>query len=144
METVILPERLGSKLRAKAEATGYLQTLRKFDQNASQELSEKYLAEAKELLKKDDLVQASEKFWGAAALRVKMLAAKRGLTLEQHGALWAFVSRLAKQRGEREIVRFFGEASTLHRNFYEDEMDKEAVEIMAESVEQLIARLKEE
>jgi len=70
METVILPERLGSKLRAKAEATGYLQTLRKFDQNASQELSEKYLVEAKELLKKEDLVQASEKFWGAAALKI--------------------------------------------------------------------------
>ena len=56
-------------MRAKAEATGYLQTLRKFDQNASEELSEKYLAEAKELLSKADLEQASEKFWGAAALK---------------------------------------------------------------------------
>ena len=159
MATVILPQRLEYKLKAKAEETGYLPEelgVELISQGLSEKLdpedlvehykrlSEKYLVEAKELLSKGDLVQASEKFWGAAALTVKMLAAKRGLTLEQHGALWAFVSRLAKQRGEREIVRFFGEASTLHRNFYEDEMDREAVEIMAESVEQLIAKLKEE
>lgn len=57
-----------------------------------QTLSEKYLAEAKELLKEGDLVQASEKLWGAAALIVKMVAAKRGLKLEQHGGLWVFIN----------------------------------------------------
>ena len=63
-------------------------------------LSEKYLAEAKELLKEGNLVQASEKLWGAAALTVKMVAAKRGLKLEQHGGLWVFVNE-KKLGGER-------------------------------------------
>jgi hypothetical protein len=45
-------------------------------------LSEKYLAEGRKLLKEGDLVQASEKLWGATALTVKMVAAKRGLKLE--------------------------------------------------------------
>ena len=82
MATVILPERLEYKLKAKAEATGYLPEelgvellSRSLDEELDPEdlvehykrLSEKYLVEAKELLKKNDLVQASEKFWGAAA-----------------------------------------------------------------------------
>ena len=45
-------------------------------------LSDKYLADGMKLLKAGDLVQASEKLWGAAALTVKVVAAKRGLKLE--------------------------------------------------------------
>lgn len=159
MATVILPERLEYKLKAKAEATGYLPEelgvellSRSLDEELDPEdlvehykrLSEKYLVEAKELLKKNDLVQASEKFWGAAALTVKMLAAKRGLTLEQHGALWAFVSRLARETRDKAIISSFSEASSLHKNFYENELSREVVEKMAEDVNQLIAKLKEE
>ena len=51
-------------------------------------LSEKYLAEAREFWGKGDLVQTSEKLWGAASLAVKMAAAKRGLKLET--GLWRF------------------------------------------------------
>ena len=159
MATVILPQRLEYKLKAKAEETGYLPEelgVELISQGLSEKLdpedlvehykrlSEKYLVEAKELLSKGDLVQASEKFWGAAALTVKMLAAKRGLTLEQHGALWAFVSRLARETRDKAIISSFSEANSLHKNFYENELTREVVEKMAEDVEQLIAKLKEE
>jgi len=107
-----------------------------------QTLSGKYLAEAKELLKEGNLVQASEKLWGAAALTVKMVAAKRGLKLEQHGGLWVFVNMIAKERGDKEIVTFFGVANALHRNFYENEMPEETVKISAEDIENLITKLK--
>jgi hypothetical protein len=113
----------------------YQQTLRKFDQIASQALSEKYLAEAKELLKEGDLAQASEKLWGATALAIKMVAAKRGLKLEQHGGLWVFVNMLAKESGDKDFTRFFGEANALHRNFYENEMEKKSVETILEDIE---------
>jgi hypothetical protein len=96
-----------------------------------QMLSAKYLAEAKELLKNDDLVQASEKLWGASALAVQNVAAKRGLQMEQHGALWVFVNLLAKESGDKDFNKFFGEANALHRNFYENEMEKESEEILA-------------
>ena len=68
-------------------------------------LSEKSLAEAKEFLKQGDLVQASEKLWGATALTIKMVAAKRGLKLEKHGSLWAFIYTLAIESGDIEIIR---------------------------------------
>jgi hypothetical protein len=106
-------------------------------------LGEKYLAEGRELFKEGDLVQASEKLWGATALAVKWVAAKWGLQLEQHGALWHFVNTLAKESGDRDIVRFFHVANNSHKNFYENEMLKETVEISAEDVEKLIAKLKE-
>ena len=105
-------------------------------------LSEKYLAEAKELSKEGDLVQASEKFWGASALAVKRIGAKRGIKLEQHGSLWSFISRLSRENGDKEIVRLFTVANGLHRNFYEAQMNKEAVEIVAGDIEKLIAKLK--
>ena len=83
---------------------------------------------AKELLSKGDLVQRSEKLWGAAALAVKRIAAKRGTKLEQHGSLWLFVDRLSIESGDEDIFTFLGEANTLYMNFYENEMTHKAIE----------------
>ena len=162
METGYLPDELGveslrlkEKLDPKDLVEQYQQTFKKsliknasqtlgkFDQIAPQTLNEKYLTEAKELLKKGGLVQASEKLWAASALAVKRIAAKRGLKLEQHGGLWVFINMLAKDRGDNDFVGFFCEANALHRNFYEDEMEKESVEILTGRIEQLITKLKE-
>ena len=87
-------------------------------------------------------MQASEKLWGASALAVKGVAARRGLQLEKHGALWGFINTLAKESGDSDFVRFFHVANNLHKNFYENEMLKETVEISAEDVEKLITKLK--
>ena len=91
--SINLPQKLWEKLRSKAEETNSLpdelaiQLLFKglgeeLDPKELiehyQALSEKYFAEAKELLNKGDLVQTSERLWGASALAVKMAAAKGG------------------------------------------------------------------
>jgi len=156
MASIILPQKLDEKLTRKAEATYSLPEelalkliLKGLNEELDPEelaehyraLSRKYLIEAKEFLKRGDTVQASEKFWGASALAVKAVAAKRGLRLEKHGSLWDFMSKLSKESGDKDIVRFFSAANGLHRNFYEDEMTLEAIEIVAEDIEQLIARL---
>ena len=59
------------------------------------------------------------------------------------------MSRLARERRDKAIISSFSEASSLHKNFYENELSREVVELsrevvekMAENVEQLIARLK--
>ncbi len=155
--SISLPQKLGVKLKEKAEEAGYLPEefgveliRRSLNEELDpedlvehyQSLSEKYLTEARELLKAGDLVQASEKFWGAAALTVKMVAAKRGLTLEEHGSLWNFVNTLAMVSGDKDIVTFFGVANALHRNFYENEMVRETVEIAAENIEKFVDKLR--
>jgi hypothetical protein len=155
--SISLPQKLGVKLREKAEEAGYLPEefgveliRRSLDAELDpedlvehyQSLSEKYLREARKLLKEGDLVQASEKLWGATALTVKMVAAKRGLILEEHGSLWNFVNTLAMVSGDKDIVTFFGVANALHRNFYENEMGRETVEIAAENIEKLVGKLR--
>ena len=77
----------------------------------------------------EGLVRASEKLWGASALAVKAVAAKRGLKLDKDGSLWEFVSRLAKDRRDEDFIRLFFTANALHRNFYEGQMNKAALEI---------------
>ncbi|RJS81261.1 hypothetical protein CW713_06545 [Methanophagales archaeon] len=155
--SIALPQRLVVKLREKAKETGYLPeelgakfVLKGLNEEIDpedlvehyQSLSEKYLTEARELLNAGDLVQASEKFWGASALAVKRIGAIRGLKLEQHGSLWDFISRLSRERRDKELVRLFNAANGLHRNFYEAQMNKEAVEIVAEDIEKLIEKLR--
>jgi hypothetical protein len=41
-----------------------------------------------------------------------------------------FVNLLAKKSGDKNFNTFFGVVNALHRNFYEDEMEKESVEIL--------------
>ena len=67
---------------------------------------------------------------------------RKGLKLEEHGSLWAFVSTLSRMSSDEELVRFFGEVNVLHRNFYENEMDKAAIEIIARDAEKLIDKLR--
>lgn len=155
--SITLPHRLEAKLREKAEKTNSLREELGIDLLSKslneeldpeelvehyQSLSEKYLTEAKEFLNKGDLVQASEKFRGATALTIKMVGAKRGLKLEKHGSLWSLVDTLAKESRDRDILRFLGEANTLHRNFYEKERTETAVETLAEDIEKLIDKLR--
>lgn len=155
--SITLPQRLSEKLREKAEETDSLPEdlgvelmQRSLGEELDpeelvehyQSLSEKYLAEARELLKKGDLVQASEKFWGASALAVKRIAAMRGLKLEKHGAIWSFVSRLSRESRDNELILLFHAANGLHKNFYENELDQKAVKITVESVEKLIEKLR--
>ena len=154
---ISLPQRLGKVLEEKAEETGLLPDELAVELLCEslngeldpedlvdhyQALSEKYLKDAQELLSKEDFVQASEKLWGTTASTVKMAAAKRDLKLERHGSLWSFINGISKETGDKDFIRFFGEANALHRNFYENEMEKESVETLAEDIEQLIAKLK--
>jgi hypothetical protein len=154
---ISLPKRLGEKLREKAEEKGYLpeesgvELLRNsLNEELDPEdlveqykaLSEKYFTEAKEFLDRGDLVQASEKLWGAAALAVKMVAGRRGLKLEKRGSLWEFVSRLSRECGDEDIVTLFIVANGLHRNFYENQMDRESLEVAVRNIKKLIEKLK--
>lgn len=89
VDAIILPQKLSEKLKEKAEETDYLpeelaveMLFKSLGQELDPEelvkhyqaLSEKYLKDAKEFMSKGDLVQASEKLWGATALKVKMVA----------------------------------------------------------------------
>ena len=82
--------------------------------------SRRLLAQARSELADGDLIQASEKGWGAAAQMVKAIAQQRGWRHRGHELLYDAVSILAQEAGDDDIDRLFELAGGLHTNFYED------------------------
>jgi uncharacterized protein (UPF0332 family) len=105
-------------------------------------LNGKYLQDAKELLDKQDYVQASEKLWGAAAQIIKAIALKRGKRLRSHEAINKYVVGLSKELNDKSILDYFGLANSLHQNFYENWLAPEMVIRYASVIEKLIKKLR--
>jgi uncharacterized protein (UPF0332 family) len=105
-------------------------------------LNNKYLREGDALLEKGDYVQASEKFWGAAAEAIKAIAANRGIDIRSHAEIHRFITRLSKELNDKEILQCFASASALHQNFYEDWLTPEMVVVYTEAVKSLVEKLK--
>lgn len=69
-----------------------------------------------------DVRQASEKGWGAAALMLKAIAEGREWDHDRHRHFAGAAGRLRSEMGNRDVVRFFQVAESLHVNFYEDQL----------------------
>jgi len=104
-------------------------------------LNSKFLKDAEELLKKGDVVQASEKFWGAAAEIVKAYATERGIKTRTHNDLWQVVIDLDKKNPALTLLQDFNQAGYLHSNFYEDELRPEAVAAAGEVVVEFVRKI---
>ena len=100
-----------------------------------------FLARAQAYLADGDLLQASEKGWGAAAQMVKAVAEARGWDHRGHRQLHQAVERLAAETGQPELRDYFGAANALHKNFYEGLLRAEGVISNLEAVERLVERL---
>ena len=105
------------------------------------ERSREFLYKAREELEGGDLVQASEKSWGAAALIVKAVADLRGLDHQSHRHLFSVVGDMARETNDTELVRLFHVANGLHGNFYEDWLSRELVEQGIRDVELLVEKV---
>ncbi len=105
-------------------------------------LNDKYLKEAEALMEKGDYVQASEKFWGAAAEIVKAVAAQRGIEIRSHGELYRFITTLREEMDDPELTKLFTAAGTLHQNFYENWLPPRMVKDCGDAVKELVVRLR--
>lgn len=99
------------------------------------------LEQARHELAADDVLQASEKLWGAAAHTVKAVAEKRGWPHNGHRQLMEVVNRLANETGDSDFRALFAIAQNLHINFYEVTWPREFVEDGIGAVEKLIAKM---
>ena len=93
--------------------------------------------QAQEELEKGDLLQASEKGWGAAAQMVKAVAVCKGLEHHGHKDLFRVVSGL----DDDQLKVNFGLANSLHSNFYEGWMDEALVKRYLVAVGELVHTL---
>ena len=102
-----------------------------------------FLARARAYLAEGDLLQASEKGWGAAAQIVKAAAESRGWAHNGHRQLYDAIDRLVTETGDGDIRAAFNAAGALHTNFYEGWLSREAVEANLDGVAALVAKLEE-
>lgn len=104
-------------------------------------LNGKYLKDAEKLLKEQDYLQASEKFWGATAEITKALASKMNKDIRTHAQMWEFVEQLDRKHPELNLYNDFVFASYLHANFYEDDLPASVVERGAKTVRSYVRKI---
>ena len=113
------------------------------DQSAEQYLrtSRRFLAQAQEEFDKGDMLQASEKAWGAAALAVKATAEQRGWGHSTHARLFENIKRISQETEDTELYDLFHIANSLHQNFYEGWQTESFVQRGIQRVTVLVDRL---
>lgn len=87
-----------------------------------------FMARAEDYLQREDLVQASEKTWGAAACALKSIAEQRGWQHQSHSLLFDISGQVAEELDRPDLRDMFAVAKTMHQNFYENWEPAEAVE----------------
>lgn len=103
--------------------------------------SKEFLTKAYRYLDQGDLLQASEKGWGAAAQIVKAISERRGWQHNGHFHLFRAVRNLAEETGDGEITALFHIANSLHSNFYENWLPLEEVTSGLEGVAQFVEKV---
>lgn len=107
------------------------------------ETAQTFLNQARSELEQGDLVQASEKGWGAAAQIVKATAEQRGWRHQSHRDLFQVVERLAEEMDDNALIDLFQVASSLHMNFYEGWQTRQMVGRALMSIETFVSRLEQ-
>ena len=90
-----------------------------------------------------DVLQASEKMWGAASHAVMAVSQRRGWPYGSHNAMRVAVRRLAEERDDPFLSAAFGVAEKFHANFYHSFMESEERQESIASVRLLVSRLME-
>ena len=101
--------------------------------------SREFIALAHQELEQGDLLQASEKAWGAAAAAIKSVAEMRGWQHYAHTLIRAAAWRISREYRRPQIMGMIARANDLHQNYYEYYLAEEEV---AEGIEQVSELLK--
>ena len=103
--------------------------------------SREFLARAESYLTRDDLLQASEKGWGAVALKIKSVAETRDWRHRSHSNLSGIIDRLAAETRDRQLKALYGKAGEIHRNFYEGRIPRRRVRYILSQIAELLQKL---
>ena len=99
------------------------------------------LTAAREELTDGDLLQASEKIWGAAAFAVKAVAEKRRWFNEADWKLRRAAEIITRELADPNLISRYVHARDAHFNFYRHEYDAETLEMALDAAAELVAAL---
>ena len=105
------------------------------------DIANDFLPKARAYLAQGDLLQASEKGWGAAARMVKAVADTRGWRHSSHRDLYRAVDLVAEELADQRLRDLFRSTSALHQNFYEGWMTEADVAVGLRAAEEIVGRL---
>ena len=88
-----------------------------------------------------DIMQASEKLWGAATQVIIAAAMRRGWAFRSHRDLKSASERLSNEYRDRLLLEGFIAAEFFHRNFYHNEMEAAEVAANRPEVHRFVNRL---
>ena len=88
-----------------------------------EEISRHLLQQAREELDKGDILQASDKAWGATAHAIKAVCQRMGWNHHAHNHLRAAVSYVSSELGRDDLRLAFGYLESLHVNYYEHQWE---------------------
>ncbi len=78
----------------------------------------RFLDRSREYLAEDDLHQAAEKGWGAAAWMAKAVAENQGWNYNKHDQFWDVMYLAEQMAGDQRVKYLKGTANLLHGYFY--------------------------
>ncbi len=105
-------------------------------------ISQELLTNARLELDAGDLLQASDKAWGAAAFAVKAVAEKRRWFNDADWKLGSIVHIIAAEQANKEIIGCYSAARDAHYNYYHHEYNALAVRHTIDLAAQLVELLK--
>ncbi|MYC31845.1 MAG: hypothetical protein F4X64_01560 [Chloroflexi bacterium] len=88
-------------------------------------LAEKLMRDASREIAEGELVQGSEKLWGAASQALKAYCASRGIPHGKYAQRRHAALELSDEREDDSIRLAFKLAESCHANFYNDWMEQE-------------------
>ena len=101
-------------------------------------LAHQLLADAKREIAAGDLVQGSEKLWGATSQALKAYCASRGLPHSKYAHRRHALFDMAGRLNNPFIRTAFGVAESCHANFYNDWMEQEHLDSYVPDIEELV------
>ena len=109
--------------------------------NKYADMSRDFIARAENYLRQGDLVQASEKSWGAAACALKSIAERRGWRHQSHSLLFDISNQIIEELDRPGLRDMFQSAKSMHQNFYENWEPEEGVEYAVGRIKEYLTEL---
>jgi hypothetical protein len=92
-----------------------------------EEISRHLLEQSQEELDKGDILQASDKVWGATAHAVKAVCQRMGWNHHAHNHLRAAANYIVSRFGREDLRLAFGYLEAIHANYYEHQWEMDEI-----------------
>ena len=94
-----------------------------------EEISRHLLRKAQDELDKGDILQASDKVWGATAHAIKAVCQRMGWNHHAHNHLSAAANYVSSGLNRDDLMEAFGFLEAMHTNFYEHQKEADQVRL---------------